>query len=87
MSRIRFRIRTIMIVIAAVAVLMGLLMNVGVVVATTIVFLVASVIEFFAFSFHLSRGRTRPPQFSRKTNRQMGETGTGSKRGGQESVG
>jgi len=71
MLRVRFRIRTIMIVIATLAVVMGLIMNAGVVAATAIVLLVASLVEFSAFSFHLSRGRTRAPQFLRKANRQF----------------
>ena len=72
MPPIRFRIKTIMVVIATLAVVMGLLMNAGVVAATAIVLLVGSLVEFSAFSFHLSRGRTRPPQFSRKANRLVG---------------
>jgi hypothetical protein len=59
MPPIRFRIRTIMIVIAALAVLMGLFMNLGLVVTTTIVFLVGSLAEFSAFSFYLWHGRTK----------------------------
>ena len=57
MAPIRFRIRTIMIAIAAMAVLMGLLMNGGDAVAMTIVVLAASAIEISAYSFYLSRGR------------------------------
>jgi hypothetical protein len=58
MSHIRFRIRTIMITIAAMAVLMGLLMNGGAVAMTT-VFLAASALEISAYLFYLSRGRMR----------------------------
>ena len=71
MSHIRFRIRTIMMVTAAVAVLMGLLMNFGLVATTTTVFLVGSLVEFSAFSFHLWRSPKRPPQFPRNANRQI----------------
>jgi hypothetical protein len=59
MSPIRFRIRTFMIAIAAMAVVMGLLMNGCDAVATTIVFLAVSVLEISAYSFYLSRGRMR----------------------------
>ena len=57
MPPIRFRIRTIMIAIAAMAVLMGLLMNGGHAVAMTIVILAVSALEISAYSFYLSRGR------------------------------
>jgi hypothetical protein len=57
MVHVRLRIRTIMIVIATLAGLMGLLMNVGDVVAPTIVFFAACVVEFSVFSFLLSRLR------------------------------
>jgi membrane protein implicated in regulation of membrane protease activity len=57
MPPIHFRIRTIMIAIAAMAVLMGLLMNGGEAVVMTIAFLVASVLEISAYSSYLSRRR------------------------------
>jgi hypothetical protein len=57
MPPIRFRIRTIMIAIAAMAVLMGLLMNGGHAVAMTIVFLSLVALEISAYSFFLSRRR------------------------------
>ena len=57
MPPIRFRIRSILIAIVAMAVLMGLLMNGGHAVAMTIVFLAASVLEISAYSFYFSRRR------------------------------
>jgi hypothetical protein len=54
---VRFRIRTIMIVIATLAGVMGLLLNVGDVVTPTVVFFVVFVVEFSVYSFHLSRRR------------------------------
>ena len=87
MPPIRFRIRTIMIVIAAVAVVMGLLMGlrpnwplillffkVGGVLTVMAVFLVALVLEFAAFATYLSRGRTRPRQVRRAGNRPIGRS-------------
>jgi hypothetical protein len=72
---IRFRIRTIMIVIAAVAVLMGLLtamrrwsalrgipVRAIVVIAAIVFFLIALFVEFSVFAAYFSRGRTRPRQ-------------------------
>jgi hypothetical protein len=61
-----------MIVIAILAVLMGLLINFGFVATTTIVFLIGSVAEFSVFAFHLWCGPRRPPRFS-KANRQTGK--------------
>ena len=59
MPPIRFQIRTIMIAIAAMAVLMALLMNGGDAVATTVVVLAAAALEISAYSFYLSRERMR----------------------------
>jgi hypothetical protein len=92
MSQNRFRIRTIMIVIAVVAVLMGFLrlsreVRTGVEVIAFLAVIVGVFAEFVTFSAYFWPGSRPKDQYLRRIKYRAGIRQAEPKRGGRESVG